>query len=447
MGRIKKLIHASQNSHASSFGANWPFDSCFGCLRTSDQIMLKQARARMSRSSLALSNLRAAVILIVLAFHSCIAYLDSLPSSAQPFNSPPYQWRSFPIIDSQRWFGLDLFCAPQDVYLMSLMFFLSGVFVWPSLARKGSWDYMWHRVLRLGLPFGLAVFLLMPVAHYPVYLVTAVDPSVAAFWQSYLALPFWPSGPPWFLWQLLVLNIVAAGVYRLSPGWEALLGKMASLGAHPSRFFAGLVTASALVYVPLAIEFTPWEWSQLGPFGLQLSRPLHYAVYFFAGLGIGIYGIENGLLASDGLLARRWAMWLAAAFAAFLLWITPTALIFELRDAAPLGLQIIADLGFVLSCASSSFFLVAVFLHFARNRSRVLDSLSRNAYGMYLVHYVFVVWLQYALLNAPLFAFAKAAIVFGVTLVLSWATSAALRRLPLLGLPRGAIAKGPMERA
>jgi glucans biosynthesis protein C len=222
---------------------------------------------------------------------------------------------------------------------------------------------------------------------------------------------------------------------------------MASLGAHPSRFFAGLVTASALVYVPLAIEFTPWEWSQLGPFGLQLSRPVHYAVYFFAGLGIGIYGIENGLLASDGLLARRWAMWLAAAFAAFLLWITPTALIFELRDAAPLGLQIIADLGFVLSCASSSFFLVAVFLHFARNRSRVLDSLSRNAYGMYLVHYVFVVWLQYALLNAPLFAFAKAAIVFGVTLVLSCATSAALRRLPLLGLPRGAIAKGPMERA
>jgi len=310
--------------------------------------MLKQARATMSRTSLALSNLRAAVILIVLAFHSCLAYLDFLPPSAQPFNSPPYQWRSFPIIDNQRWFGFDLFCAPQDVYLMSLMFFLSGVFVWPSLARKGSWDFMCRRILRLGLPFGLAVFLLMPVAFYPVYLVTAVDPSVGAFWQSYLALPFWPSGPPWFLWQLLVLNIAAAGIHGLAPGWEALLGKMASLGAHPGRFFAGLVTASALVYVPLAIAFTPWEWSQFGPFGLQLSRPLHYAVYFFAGLGIGIYGIGNDLLASDGFLARRWAMWLAAAFAAFLLRITPTAMIFELRDEAPLGLQIIADLGFVL---------------------------------------------------------------------------------------------------
>jgi hypothetical protein len=393
--------------------------------------MLKQACARTSRSSLALSDLRAAVIVIVLAFHSCLAYLDSSPRSAQPFNSPPYQWRSLPMMDSQRWFGFDLFCAPQDVYLMSLMFFLSGVFVWPSLARRGSFDFVCHRVLRLGLPFGMAVFLLMPVAHYPVYLVTAVDPSVAAFWQSYLALPFWPTGPSWFLWQLLLLNIAAAGVHRLAPGWGALLGKIASLGAHPSRLFAGLAIASALLYVPLAIAFTPWEWLQLGPFALQLSRPLHYAVYFFAGLGVGIYGIENGLLASDGLLARRWAMWLAAAFAAFLLWITPTAMIFELRDEAPLRLQIIADLGFVLSCASSSFFLVAIFLHFARNRSRLLDSLSCNAYGMYLIHYVFVVWLQYALLNAPLFAFSKAAIVFAVTLVLSWATSAAVRHLRL----------------
>jgi glucans biosynthesis protein C len=397
----------------------------------------------MSRSNLALSNLRAVVILIVLAFHSCIAYLNSLPSSAQPFNSPPYQWRSFPIIDSQRWLGFDLFCAPQDVYLMSLMFFLSGVFVWPSLLRKGSWDYTWHRLLRLGLPFGLAVLLLMPVAYYPVYLVTATDPSVSAFWHSYLALPFWPSGPPWFLWQLLVLNIAAAGVHRLAPGSETLLGKMASFGAHPIRYFTGLVIASALAYVPLAIAFTPWRWLQVGPFGLQLSRPLHYAVYFFAGLGIGICGMENGLLASNGLLARRWALWLVAAFAAFLLWVAPTALILKLGDVAPLGLQISADLGFVLSCASSSFFLVAVFLHFASNRSRVLDSLSRNAYGMYLVHYVFVVWLQYALLNAPLFALAKAAIVFGVTLVLSWGTSAASRRFPLPSLELGA--KEPME--
>jgi len=48
-----------------------------------------------------------------------------------------------------------------------------------------------------------------------------------------------------------------------------------------------------------------------------------------------------------------------------------------------------------------------------------------------LIHYVFVVWLQYALLSAPLFVLAKAAIVFGGTLILSWGASTALRRVPI----------------
>ena len=91
----------------------------------------------MSKTRLALSNLRGFAILMVVAFHSCIAYLGSQPLSALPFNEPPYAWMANPIIDSERWFGLDLFCAFQYVYLMHLMFLLSGLFVWPSLVRRG----------------------------------------------------------------------------------------------------------------------------------------------------------------------------------------------------------------------------------------------------------------------------------------------------------------------
>src|SRR5579883_194646 len=144
-----------------------------------------------SRSSLALSNLRAIVILIVLAFHSMLAYLQWIPSPARAFDSPPYDWRAFPIIDSDRFFGFDLFCAWQDVYLMSLMFFLSGLFVWPSLQRKLSLGFLRNRVLRLGIPYVFGVLVLMPIAFYPTYLVSAVDPSVQAYWRAWLALPFW----------------------------------------------------------------------------------------------------------------------------------------------------------------------------------------------------------------------------------------------------------------
>jgi surface polysaccharide O-acyltransferase-like enzyme len=385
----------------------------------------------MSQTSLTLNNLRAFVILIVLAFHSSLAYLFSLPATAFPFDEPPYKWLAFPIVDGHRWVGFDLFCAFQDVYLMSFMFLLSGLFVWPSLARKGSRKFLQDRLVRLGLPFVVVVYLLMPVAHYPIYRATADDPSVAAFWQHWLVLPFWPDGPTWFLIQLLLLDIVAAILHRFAPGTGAILGRLASTArTDPIRFFIGLVALSAVAYVPLAVAFTPWEWWESGPIALQLSRPLHYAVYFFAGVGIGAYGIERGLLAADGILAQHWKTWLAAAAVAFLTWIGATALTMPEGAIVPLWLQLASDIAFVLSCATGCFFIAAVFLRYSRSRSRVLDSLSANAYGIYLIHFVFTVWLQYALLDVPLFAIAKATIVFCVAMPLSWGLVAALRRIP-----------------
>ena len=114
----------------------------------------------------------------------------------------------------------DLFCAWQDVSLMSLMFFLSGVFVPSSLARKGSMTFLSDRFFRIGLPLVLVVVFLMPVTYYPTYSATAADPSVSAYWQHLTALPFWPCGPQWFLWQLLALNVLAAGLHRFAPAME-----------------------------------------------------------------------------------------------------------------------------------------------------------------------------------------------------------------------------------
>ena len=107
----------------------------------------------MSKTSLALANLRGYAIVMVVAFHSSIAYLGSQPDAALPFDAPPHGWTVNPIVDSDRWFGFDLFCALQYVYLMHLMFFLSGLFVWPSLLRKGSRAFLQDRFLRLGVPF------------------------------------------------------------------------------------------------------------------------------------------------------------------------------------------------------------------------------------------------------------------------------------------------------
>jgi Acyltransferase family len=55
-----------------------------------------------------------------------------------------------------------------------------------------------------------------------------------------------------------------------------------------------------------------------------------------------------------------------------------------------------------------------------------------NACGIYLTHYAFVSWLQLALVKSHRAAIAKGWLVFLGALLLSWGTTAGLRRIPLI---------------
>jgi glucan biosynthesis protein C len=385
--------------------------------------------ATMSRSSLALHNLRAVVILIVLAFHAVLAYVQFIPEHAGAFNKPPYIWRSFPIADSHRFFGFDLFCAWQDIYLMALMFLLSGLFVWSSLQRKRSFGFIRDRLRRLGIPYVFGVLVLNPIALYPAYLSLGGDPSIAAYLRAYVGLPFLPNAQLWFLWQLLALNFVLVAIYLIAPAAIPALARWcAKAGKRPGVFFGVLVAVSAVAYVPLALIFTPWGWSNSGILSVQWCRPLLYGVYFFTGVGIGAAGLDVGLVNVDGALGRHWKLWLVVALGTLLLWMGVTSL--TLDGDAPLIIQIAAGLCFVLACAGGCFFVIASSLRFGLVRSAALDSLSTNAYSLYLVHYVPTVWLQYALVGAPLFALIKGIIVFCGTVIASWLTILVYQRIP-----------------
>jgi surface polysaccharide O-acyltransferase-like enzyme len=83
-----------------------------------------------------------------------------------------------------------------------------------------------------------------------------------------------------------------------------------------------------------------------------------------------------------------------------------------------------------VTCGLLVFGFTALFLRFATRRSGVMDSLTANAYGIYIVHYAFVTWLQFGFLGIDLPAVAKGTLVFVAALALSWSTVALLRRVP-----------------
>ena len=365
-------------------------------------------------------------MLMVVAVHSAMAYVATNPALQPRYDPPPL------ISDSHRSLAFDLFCASQYVYLMQFMFLLSAVFVWPSLRSRGIGNFLYNRFLRLGLPFLIGVYLLMPIADYPIYRLGMANPSWSDYWAQRSALSFWPGRHLWFLWYLFALDIAAAAVYAFAPRAIERLGRVsASAREHPVRYFLALLAASALVYVPLSMKFMPWDWMYAGPFQLQKSLAAVYAVYFFAGIAIGSCALDSGLFAVAGKLPQRWIIWLLSALAGFLLWIIPTGLSMETGTAS--AIRVIAGVGLIVACTTACFALAAIFLRLAKRPSRVLAPIADNAFGIYFFHFGFALWLQYLLLDLPLLAAVKFAIVCTASLILSWLASATVSR-GVLGL-------------
>jgi peptidoglycan/LPS O-acetylase OafA/YrhL len=318
------------------------------------------------------------------------------------------------------------------------MFLLSGLFVWPGLERKGGARFLRDRILRLGVPFAVAAGILMPLAYYPSYAVTGADPDFPAYASAWLSLGFWPSGPAWFIWLLLVFDAVAAGLHALGRRWATNIPAPRHLGVldRPAAFVAMLLVVSALVYVPMELVFGADNWVTLGPFSFQGSRLLLYATFFLAGVRIGAFGTQSGILARNAGLARRWPIWLSAGLAAFALRLAVIIILVVPVAAAhrplPLTLRLLVDLTLVLGCGTISIAFIALFRRFAIAHRPVFDSLSASSYGMYLIHYPVVVWLQFALLAGAPGPIAKGAIVYAGAVALSWGIVVALRHVPAI---------------
>jgi peptidoglycan/LPS O-acetylase OafA/YrhL len=369
------------------------------------------------------------MIVGVVAVHAVIAYCSFAPLHIR-FGTNSDLWRTYPIVDGRRWIGFDPIVGFTDPFVMSLMFFLSGLFVWNSLQRKGISRFGRERATRLGLPFAVAVAFLAPAAYYPTYLASAGSPTLKTFLQQWLSLGEWPSGPAWFIWILLAFDFLAAGLFLMMPRLGDQPSRLyARVCGTPTRFFWTVTAVSSIAYIPMAFAFGPGRWTVYGPFMFQTSRLAHYAVWFFAGLYAGAYAIHRGVIAPDGALAQNWLRWLGWAWATYgvLVVVTHPAI----RTAMPpFWRELVAAIIWVQSCTAGVLCLLAVFLRFGHTRIKIMDSLCQNSYGIYLVHYFFVIWLQYFLLRAPLAALVKGSIVFVGALGLSWASVDVLRRLP-----------------
>jgi hypothetical protein len=344
----------------------------------------------------------------------------------------PYTY--FGHTDPKSWIGFDMIVLATDSFFMAMFFFLSGLFAWPGIARKGPLNYLSDRLLRLGLPFAICAFTVIPIAYYAISLRQHPEVDFASFWWKTVTVGPWPSGPIWFLWVLLGFDAVACLLYRLS---HNLLDPINRLSLHgrrrPAVFFAVLFAVTAAFYIPGRIYFGPGSWFEFGPFSVQHGRVMLYATYFFFGAGIGAQYLDRGLLAADGRMAKVTWDWMILALVPYcLLWV----LIYIKREILgnpvllPHWYEGIYAFFFAAFSVAIMFLILAYFLRFKQSGWSILDPMQADAYGMFLVHYPIALWLQYWLFDYDLPAIVKVAIGLALTIALSWALTRALRQIP-----------------
>jgi hypothetical protein len=338
--------------------------------------------------------------------------------------------------DRMRWLGFDLVVLFCDSFFMACMFFISGLFVHESLTRRGAANYLAHRAFRLGLPFLISIFVLMPIAYYRYY---HLEFGFFHYYAHMVTSGPWSAGSAWFLWVLLLLDAIAAATFAAAPRAIAALGRLVdSVRDSPLTAFAAFALFSIAIYLPLRITIGESHWSALGhyPIFIQTSRAPLYAGYFLAGVAVGAAGLrKGGALDERGAIARRWPTWLAVALAGYaaillLVYIHRSGMI-DLRSP-PLWWHATYGIAFALFAAAMTFTVPAFFLCFAKRPFRFLDAMQKQAYGIYLVHFIPLIWLQYLVYDPPWPAFVKFAIVFGGTLSASWVATMGLRRIPFV---------------
>ena len=384
-----------------------------------------------SNRNLWIDYLRSTITLMVVAHHSSLAY-----TTFAWFDNEAYINSTHAIVDSKRWIGLDIFQNFNDVFFMSLMFLIGGLFLMRSIDKKGRTIFMKDRFRRLFLPFLFLGTIFMLIAYFPSYYVSHNNLDIIAYIKDFFGTEKWPVGPPWFIWVLFLFNLLFALFYQIYLKFSPKIGlKLTVFKNKPFSFFIILFGITWILYVPIAYKIGAATWKGIGPFDFQLSRILLYFGYFTLGILIGNTDFNNEIFSIKSAIIKNWWLWLLLSLLVyFILTIIsePLRQMLNNNTIKEFNAWMIYFVIYAASCTLSCIAFITAFRKHVYLGKNWLNSLSENAYLIYLIHYIFVVWCQFLLLNLEIPAFVKFSLTLIFSLSLSWLASIQLRKIRII---------------
>jgi len=367
-----------------------------------------------------IDNLRIGLVTLVVLHHVALVYGAGAP----------FYYVEPPINDPLVFLVLLVFILVNQSWFMGAFFLFSGYFTPGSFDRKGPGSFLKDRLLRLGIPLIIFIFVLNPIASIGYWQMPASLTGITTplTWQVYPKLI--GIGPLWFVAMLLIFDFGYAAWRMLTRNRTSYSMSKSSL---PSYLLIGVfILALALVSYLVRIV-VPMGKDVLGfP---TLSYLPQYLSLFVLGTVASRHNWFRTLPSSMGLVGFVTALVagvllfpLAFSGHLFSLELTPAETNFTGNGQWQSAVYALWD---STSAVGMCLGVITLFRHFFNGQERLGRFLSQHSYTVYIIHIPTVVFLAVALRGIdlePLLKFGMAAVIAVPT---CFAVAYIVRKIPL----------------
>ena len=356
-----------------------------------------------------LDNLRTVLIFLVVLLHSGLVYEAVLEN----------EWI---VVDSVKANSIGLIRMYLDLFVMFIIFFISGYFIPISLKSKNIWDFIKSKFKRILIPWIIAVFTLIP-AYKAIFLFSRGLPQEE--WYSYFHfyqraggdLSFFADNPTqnwlWFLPVLFMFQFLYLGFSKIN-----ILSLKISLKA-------GIVITLfiGLIYSMIISEAGLRGWFNSPVLHFQRERLLIYFMAFLLGsLSYKLNVFESTkknikyYILSNVVLTLALGVFTVVALNLFFNIIDPERNYFFVS-------KFIDRIAYYISALLSMLSFLYVFIHLFRfnfNKSnRLMRELNNNSYSVYIIHIIVMGVIALIMVNIQIPSFIKFIILTIFTFILS----------------------------
>lgn len=356
-----------------------------------------------------LDNLRTVLIFLVVLLHSGLVYEAVLEN----------EWI---VIDPVKANSIGLIRMYLDLFVMFIIFFISGYFIPVSIKSKNSWDFLKSKFKRIMIPWIIAVFTLIP-AYKAIFLFSRGLSQEE--WYTYFHffqraggdLGFFADNPAqnwlWFLPVLFMFQVLYLGLSKTN-----MLSLKISL-----KMGVVITIIIGLIYSMIISEAGLKGWFNSPFLHFQRERLLIYFMAFL--LGSLCYQLKvfestkkniKYYIVSNVLLTLALGVFTVVALNLFFNIIDPGRNYFFVSS-------FIDRIAYYISALLSMLSFLYIFIHIFRfnfNKSNsLMRELNKNSYSVYIIHVIVLGVIALLLVNMHIPSFIKFIILTLFTFMLS----------------------------